>query len=75
MTAQELPAAAVAEVLSLLGEARLHHCRHRARGKLVPLPAADIKMPALLRRYHGEYTLPGMMLFNKSSKLAALRPN
>jgi hypothetical protein len=40
-----------------------------------PGPAADFKMPALLRRYHGEYPLPGMMLFNKSSKLAALSPN
>jgi hypothetical protein len=38
-------------------------------------PTADIKMPALLRRYHGEYPLPGMMLLNKSSKLADLRPN
>lgn len=38
-------------------------------------PEADIKMPLLLRRYHGEYPLPGMMLFSSSTKLTALSPN
>ena len=38
-------------------------------------PTADIKMPSLLWRDHGEDPLPGMMFLNKSRKLAALRPN
>jgi hypothetical protein len=38
-------------------------------------PGADIKVALPLRRYHGEYPLPGMMLFSNSSKLAALSPN
>jgi hypothetical protein len=33
------------------------------------------KMTLLLRRDHGANPLPGMMLFNKSSKFAARKPN
>jgi len=52
-----------------------HHADRASPAGPFTGPAAGIKMPALLRRYHGEYPLPGMMLFNNSSKLAALSPN
>jgi hypothetical protein len=42
---------------------------------LLTWPRADIEMSLLLRRYHGEYPLPGMMLNSRSSKLAARNPN
>jgi hypothetical protein len=38
-------------------------------------PGAGIKVPLLLRRYHGEYPLPGMILPSSSPKLTALSPN
>jgi hypothetical protein len=38
-------------------------------------PRAGIEVSLLFRRDHGAYPLPGMMLNNKSSKLAALSPN